>query len=78
MSDGGGLLADWLTEEEVAVQLRHCEQTPRRWRASGIGPPFSRNGRQFIYHKGDVNSWLRAGGIAAPKQSQQRRGVARA
>jgi hypothetical protein len=73
MSDGGGLLADWLTEEEVAVQLGHCEQTLRRWRMSGIGPPFSRNGRQFIYHKGDVSSWLRAGGINAATKPQPRR-----
>ncbi len=74
MSD---LLTDWLTEEELAAQLKHHERTLARWRVLGIGPRFSRNGRKFIYHRDDLTAWLRAGGVAAPKQSLQRRGAAR-
>jgi hypothetical protein len=71
------LLADWLTEEELASQLKHHERTLARWRVLGIGPRFTRCGRKFIYHRDDLAAWLRAGGVAAPKQSQQRRGAAR-
>jgi hypothetical protein len=55
MSGGNDhLLADWLTEREVAEQLKHHERTVARWRVLGIGPRYSLNGRQFIYHKADV------------------------
>jgi Helix-turn-helix domain len=78
MSDGD-LLRDWLTEEQLAAQLRHCEQTLRRWRKRGVGPRFTQNGRGILYHHEDVTSWLRAGGInaAATKAQPRRRARAR-
>jgi hypothetical protein len=73
MSGGNDhLLADWLTEREVAEQLKHHERTVARWRVLGIGPRYSLNGRQFIYHKADVAAWLRSGGVAAQPKDPQR------
>lgn len=67
------LLAGWLSEQEVAEQLRHHWQTVRRWRLLGIGPKFSRCGRKYLYQRADVAVWLAAGGVAAPKPQRSKR-----
>lgn len=47
-----------LTSKEVANWLRVTEQTVRRWRSDGKGPPFFRMGRQVRYYAHEVLSWL--------------------
>ena len=78
MSDGNNLLADYLTEQKLAESLKCHPRTPARWRARRIGPRYTLNGRQILYHVEDVRQWLRAGGLAAPAPTPQRRERARA
>jgi hypothetical protein len=77
MSDGVELLDGWLSEPKVAAQLGHHEQTLRRWRKRGIGPRYTQNGRDILYHRQDVTSWLHAGGINAVATKPQPRRRAR-
>ena len=70
MTDFGlGLLADFLPEKTLAAELGHHWRTLARWRKQRCGPPFVMNGKHIVYHRDDVTTWLRAGGIknAAPK-----------
>ena len=75
------ILSNFVSEKDLATQLGHHERTLARWRQQRTGPKFILNGRQIIYHRDDVNAWLRAGGIAAAtarKQPKRRkRAVAR-
>jgi hypothetical protein len=68
------LLADYLTEHELAQQVRRSVATVRRWRQARIGPPFTLLGKkEFIYHREGARSWLRANEQAAPRAHRQRK-----
>jgi hypothetical protein len=48
------LLEDWLDEATAAAELGKTARTLQSWRAQGVGPRWSRNGRTVVYHR----SWL--------------------
>ena len=54
------LLADFLTQEEAAAELRVCEQTLHRWRRLDEGPPITKLGRRTLYRRSSLQTWLRA------------------
>ena len=54
----GGILNDFLTEPELAAELRVCRMTVRRWRVLGEAPPVTRIGRRILYRRDAVQSWL--------------------
>jgi hypothetical protein len=54
------LLADFLTQEEAAAELKICERTLDRWRRLREGPPITRLGRRILYRRSSLQAWLRA------------------
>jgi hypothetical protein len=54
------LLEDWLSEDEVAAALRKTKRTLQSWRARGIGPAWTRNGKEVLYHRNAPNEYLKA------------------
>jgi hypothetical protein len=67
-----GLLAEYLTEQELAAELRKNPRTVQRWRALGIGPPYAMNGETPIYPRSGAVSWLQAGGTAGVAKTHKR------
>jgi Helix-turn-helix domain len=53
------LLADFLTQEEAAAELRVCERTLDRWRRLDEGPPITKLGRRILYRRSSLQTWLR-------------------
>lgn len=54
------LLADFLTQEEAAAELKVCKRTLDRWRSLGEGPPITKLGRRILYRRSSTQAWLRA------------------
>jgi hypothetical protein len=53
------LLADFLTQDEAAAELKICERTLDRWRRLGEGPPTTKLGRRVLYRRSSLQVWLR-------------------
>lgn len=68
-SDGGASRSDkeFLTSKEVAAMLGIGEQSLRRWRTQGKGPPFVKiEGARIIYERSRLESWIsKSGGTGA-------------
>ncbi len=47
----------YLTESEVAEQLKVCPRTLQRWRQTGLGLPFLRFGGLVRYSQADIETW---------------------
>ena len=60
MSTSENLLADFLTQDEAAAELKICERTLDRWRQLGEGPPFTKIGRRVYYRRPTLRAWLSA------------------
>jgi hypothetical protein len=60
MSELSELLQDWFPEDEVAAALRKTRRTLQSWRAQGIGPAWTRNGKEILYHRDAVSEYLKA------------------
>jgi helix-turn-helix protein len=60
MSSSEPILSEFLTKEELAVELRRNPRTLDRWEALGVGPPRTRVGRQVLYRRATVERWLAA------------------
>ena len=58
MSTSEPILSEFLTKEELAVELRRNPRTLDRWEALGVGPPRTRVGRQVLYRRASVERWL--------------------
>lgn len=54
------LLADFLTPDEAAAELKVCARTLDRWRRLDEGPPITKLGRRTLYRRTSVQAWLRA------------------
>ena len=71
MTDGFGVLADYLTEGELANQLRRTPRTLQRWRKQRVGPPVTFIGRVPYYRKEGVLTWLRKNEIEMPRERKR-------
>jgi len=60
MSITENLLADFLTQDEAAAELKVCERTLDRWRKLDEGPPITKLGRRILYRRSSVQKWLTA------------------
>jgi len=58
MSQSEPLLSEFLTKEQLAVELRRNVRTLDRWDALSIGPPRTRLGRMVLYRRSGVQKWL--------------------
>ena len=64
----------YLTERELANQLpKGSVRKLRAWRALRIGPKWLRVGREVVYLKSSVESWLLANEIAVERERHPRR-----
>jgi helix-turn-helix protein len=59
MNTTENLLADFLTQDEAAAELKICERTLDRWRRLGEGPPITKLGRRILYRRSSLQVWLR-------------------
>ena len=57
---GHNLLADYLTEDQMAAELDVVVETLRRWRRRGEGPPITKFGTRVLYHAPSAREWLRS------------------
>ena len=48
------ILSEFLTKEELAVELRRNPRTLDRWDALGMGPPRTHVGRKVLYRRASV------------------------
>lgn len=53
-----GLLDDYLTREDLAAELGKCVRTLDRWHAARFGPPRVTVGREPMYKRASVASWI--------------------
>jgi len=60
MSITENLLADFLTQDETAAELKVCERTLDRWRRLDEGPPITKLGRRVLYRRSSLLAWLHA------------------
>ena len=54
------LLEDWLSEDESATALHKTKRTLQSWRARGVGPAWTRNGKDVLYHRNALVEYLKA------------------
>ena len=52
------LLDGYLTEDELADHLNKSRRTIQRWRALGIGPPWTEVGDSIFYRIESVTKWI--------------------
>jgi len=52
------ILADFLTPDEAASELKICTRTLDRWHRLGEGPPITRLGRRVLYRRSSLLEWL--------------------
>ena len=60
-------LGDFLTEKELAAEIGRSIRHLKRWRAQGLGPPYTRIGRTPLYHVESVRQWLKSSERQQPK-----------
>ena len=68
------LLADWISREQLAIELFVTPDTLARWDARRDGPPCTRIGRKVFYRRSSVEQWLlsREQGRPAPQRRGRR------
>src|SRR5436190_22777922 len=76
MNTNEDLLADFLTPDEVAAELKICARTLDRWRRLGDGPPITRLGRRIIYRRSSLQEWLRSREHGDKSRPRERRAAA--
>lgn len=59
-SDKSGILADYYTRDELAAELGRTRRTLARWAWLRTGPRITRLQGRVLYHRADVETWLRA------------------
>jgi hypothetical protein len=60
MSITENLLADFLTQEGAAAELKVCKRALDRWPRLDEGPPITKLGRRILYRRSSTQAWLRA------------------
>lgn len=61
------ILADFLTREQLALELGRSTRTVDRMELDGTGPPFVRLGRRRLFRRESVLRWLTAREQGAPR-----------
>jgi len=69
----GGLLTDYLTEAQLARELRKVPRTLQRWRRKRTGPPVTTLGRVPYYRKEGVRNWLLAREVHPDRDRSRKR-----
>lgn len=59
------VLAEYLTDKELAEELGVSTRTLERWRRLREGPPLTKIGKKVAYRRSAVSDWLAANERAA-------------
>ncbi len=54
------VLAEYLTDRELAAELNVSVRTLARWRRLRVGPALTKVGRKVAYRRAAINAWLAA------------------
>jgi hypothetical protein len=54
------ILKDYVSREQLAVNIGKSTKTLVRWELDGRGPPVTRIGRDVLYYLPSVEKWLRS------------------
>jgi len=69
------LLAGYISEIELAKQLKIGLRTLRHWRKEGIGPPITYLGRKPFFKLTSVEGWLNSRERAMPRDRTRRKSI---
>ena len=58
--NNGRLLTEYFTEGQFAKELGKTPRTLRSWRLRRTGPPYVRVGREILYRRESVLTWLKS------------------
>jgi hypothetical protein len=67
------LLADFISEAALARQLDVDIRSVQRWKALGLGPPYTMVGRRPVYRLEAVRAWLLSREKKPPRERAGRR-----
>ena len=67
------LLAGYISEIELAKQLKVGLRTLRHWRKEGVGPPITYLGRKPFFKLTSVEAWLNSRERAMPRDGRKAR-----
>ncbi|TPL29522.1 helix-turn-helix domain-containing protein [Mesorhizobium sp. B2-4-8] len=62
-------MTEWITTTQLAKELRVSDRTVRYWAISGEVPA-NRLGRQFRFHRPEIEAWLSSKKILRPEVFQ--------
>jgi len=62
----------YVTESQLADELRNSRRTLQRMRADGSGPLFLKVGRKVIYRWDDVEAWLDTRSVGSTAEAKER------
>lgn len=57
---GQHVLGEWMTQAELADELRVSVDTLQRWHNQRVGPPRAKIGSRVMYRREAVREWLRS------------------
>jgi hypothetical protein len=66
MSNPEPILAEFLTKDELAAELRRNPRTLDRWDVLGMGPPRTFVGRKILYRRASAKMARRSRAIPNP------------
>jgi len=69
----GGILADWISRNELARELGITTDTLGRWAAQRKGPAYVKAGRKIFYRRDVVRAWLQSKEVQPVKPARRGR-----
>jgi hypothetical protein len=61
-----GLLTEFLSQEELAAELKVKPGTIKSWRKKRFGPPATHIGKRVLYRRSSVLEWIAARELRPP------------
>ena len=68
-----GILADWISRNELARELGITTDTLGRWAAQRKGPAYVKAGRKIFYRRDVVHAWLQSKEVKPVKPARRGR-----
>ena len=57
-AEDGELLAEYLSRDQCAHELKITARTLSRWESAGLAPPSVKLGKRRLYRRSSVEAWL--------------------
>jgi predicted DNA-binding transcriptional regulator AlpA len=62
---------DWISQHQLAKQLKRSLVTLQRWRKQRKSPPFAKLGGDVYYRRQDIDEWMKARLSTTPVRSHR-------